>query len=112
MTPQRPPSLGEFESLVMLAVMRVGEEGYSVTIRREIEGETGRGVAPGALYVTLQRLTEKGLLESWLGEPTAERGGKAKRHFRPTEEGVAAVRAFTARVRRMAEGLGGAEEPG
>ena len=106
------PGLGEFEYLVMLAVVHVGEEGYSVTIRKEIEKRTGRSVAPGALYVTLQRLTEKGLLESWLGDPTPERGGKAKRHFRPTDEGLASAREFTAAVRSMTRGLDGAFERG
>lgn len=112
MSPDSAPGLGEFEYLVMLAVIHVGEEGYSVTIRREIEKRTGRSVAPGALYVTLQRLTEKTFLDSWLGDPTPERGGKSKRHFRPTEKGLAAVREFTAAVRSMARGLDGALERG
>lgn len=104
--------LGEFEYLVMLAIMHLGDDCYSVTIRKEIERRTDRKVAPGALYVTLQRLVEKGFLESWLGEPTAARGGKAKRHFRPTEEGLAAVREFAAAMRSMARGLSGLLERG
>lgn len=105
-------TLGELEYLVMLAVIRVGDEGYSVTIRKEIEKRTGRDVAPGALYVTLRRLREKGMLDSWLGEPTPERGGKAKRHFRPTREGLEAVREFAAAMRGMSRGLGEALEGG
>jgi len=110
--PPSSPGLGEFEYLVMLAIMHLGEEGYSATIRREIEERTERSVAPGALYVTLQRLTQKGFLDSWLGEPTPERGGKAKRHFRPTREGLAAVREFAGAMRSMARGLDAIFEPG
>lgn len=106
------PGLGEFEYLVMLATLPLGEDGYSATIRQEIEKRTGRSVAPGALYVTLQRLTQKGFLDSWLGEPTPERGGKAKRHFRPTPEGLAAVRQVARAMRSMAYGLDGVFEPG
>lgn len=94
----------------MLAIMHLGEEGYSVTIRKEIEKRTARSVAPGALYVTLQRLVQKGFLNTWLGEPTSERGGKAKRHFELTAEGLAVVREFAGAMRSMARGLGSALE--
>lgn len=108
MTPERPPAtLGELELVVMLAVLRTGEEGYSRTIREEIRKRTGRDVARGALYVTLERLTEKGLLRSWKGEPREERGGKARRHYAVTEDGLDAVRASQAMLQHMWEGLEG-----
>lgn len=97
--------LGEFEMLVMLAVVRTGREGYSRTIRREIEEGTGRSVSRGALYVTLDRLTRKGLLDSWKGEPVGERGGKARRHYRVTEEGATAIRESRAMLRSMWAGI-------
>jgi DNA-binding PadR family transcriptional regulator len=74
--------LGEFEQLVLLALMRLGEGAYGVTIRQEIEARTGRGVSLGSIYPTLHRLEEKGLVSSYNGEPTATRGGRSKRHFR------------------------------
>lgn len=98
-------SLGEFELFVMLAVLRLGEEGYSRTIREEIEDRTGRRVARGALYVTLDRLREKGLLRSWKGEPREERGGKARRHYSVTPDGFQAVRRSQAMLQSMWEGL-------
>lgn len=102
---ESPSSLGEFEFFVMLAVLRLGEEGYSRTIREEIEERSGRRVARGALYVTLDRLREKGLLRSWKGEPREERGGKARRHYALTSEGLEAVRTSRAMLRSMWEGL-------
>lgn len=109
MTPE-PRTLAEFELMVMLAVMRVGEEGYSVTIRRDIEERTGRRVSRGALYVTLGRLRDKGMLESWKGDPTPERGGRAKRHYRPTPEGLQAVQASRAALEEMFDGIDLSEE--
>lgn len=98
-------ALGELELLVMLAVLRIGEDGYSRLIREDIEERTGRSVARGALYVTLQRLTEKGLLDTWMGEGRPERGGKARRHYAVTARGLAAVRESQSTLRRMWEGL-------
>jgi PadR family transcriptional regulator PadR len=74
--------LGEFEQLVLLALMRLGEGAYGVTIRQEIEARTGRDVSLGSIYPTLHRLEEKELVSSYNGEPTATRGGRSKRHFR------------------------------
>lgn len=105
----KPPTLAEFELVVMLAVMHVGDEGYSVTIREDIRERTGRRVARGALYVTLDRLCRKGLLESWKGEPTSERGGRAKRHYRPTPAGQRAVQASRDVLQEMFEGIDAAE---
>jgi DNA-binding PadR family transcriptional regulator len=84
--------LGEFEQLVLWAVARLGEEGYGMTIRREIEERTGRSVSIGAVYTTLDRLERKGHVRSRVGEPTAERGGRARRHFELRESGARALR--------------------
>ncbi len=82
--------LGEFEQVVLLAVARL-EEGYGVTIRQEIEARTGREATVGAVYATLDRLEDKGLLRSWEGEPTGRRGGRARRHFELTAPGREAL---------------------
>lgn len=74
-------SLGEFEQLVLLACLRLGEGAYTVAIVDEIEARTGRSSSHAAVYVALQRLEAKGLVRSWLGESTPERGGRAKRFF-------------------------------
>ena len=84
--------LGEFEQLVLLAVMRLGPESYGVTIREEIEGRSGRDVSLGAIYPTLDRLEAKGFVSSFTGEPTGERGGRSKRHFVLEPEGKEALR--------------------
>ena len=73
--------LGEFEQVVLLALMRLGEDAYGVTIRQEIEQRTSRMVSLGAIYPTLNRLEDKGLVRSFVGAPSATRGGRAKRHF-------------------------------
>ena len=73
--------LGSLEQIVMLAVMRLGADAYGMTVRREIEARTGREISIGAVYATLERLEAKGYVSSFTGEPTAERGGRAKRHF-------------------------------
>lgn len=74
--------IGEFEELVLLAILSQGENAYGVKIREALEEATNRSITIGSLYTTLSRLEEKGLVESWIGEPTAERGGRAKRHYR------------------------------
>jgi PadR family transcriptional regulator, regulatory protein PadR len=97
--------LGEFEHLVLLALLRLGEQAYGVTVRREIAERAERDVSLGAIYATLDRLEAKGLVRSRVGEPTAERGGRAKRHFRVTARGAAAVERTQTTLRRMVEGL-------
>lgn len=87
----KPVSLGEFEQVVLLAVLRLADNAYGVTIRSEIEQCTGRGPTAGALYTTLDRMEKKGLVRSWLGEPTPQRGGRPKRFFRLTPSGRAAL---------------------
>lgn len=74
--------IGEFEELVLLAILSQGDNAYGVTIREALEEATSRSITVGSLYTTLSRLEEKGLVECWVGEPTAERGGRAKRHYK------------------------------
>ena len=85
--------LGEFELMVLLALIRLGDDAYGVPISHEIEHVSGREAALGSVYAALERLEEKGLVTSVMGDPTAERGGRAKRFFRITESGLRDVRA-------------------
>jgi len=87
-----PQGLGEFEQMVLLAILHVEGEAYGVPIVEEIERRTGRTVSRAAVYVTLRRLEKRGLVTSWMGEPTGERGGKARRCVRVEREGVALLR--------------------
>ena len=98
--------LGEFEHLVLLAVLQAQPEAYGVPIRDEIERRAGRDVSFGAVYSTLRRLESKGLVESERGDPEPVPGGRARKLIRLTTEGVEAVRASQERIRRMSEGLG------
>jgi DNA-binding PadR family transcriptional regulator len=97
--------LGTLEQIVLLAVMQLGIDAYGTTVRDEIERRTGRAVSFGAIYVTLQRLESKGLVTSRIGEPTAERGGRAKRFFQVTAEGRGAIRRVREAVTAMTRGL-------
>jgi DNA-binding PadR family transcriptional regulator len=83
--------LGGFELLVLLALIQLGEDAYGVPIARAIEASSGRPVAIGSLYLTLKRLEQKKLVSSARGEPTAERGGRAKTYFRVTAKGLKAA---------------------
>src|SRR3954468_9734304 len=74
-------TLGEFEHMVLLAIMRLGDDAYAVPVRDEIARCTGRDVSRGSIYITLDRLETKGYLKSRLADPTPERGGRAKRYF-------------------------------
>ena|SRR5687767_15391675 len=84
--------LGGFEFLVLLALIRLADEAYGVPISEAIEESSGRDVAIGSVYITLERLERKGLVTSRLGEPTAERGGRAKTYFRITAKGLREAR--------------------
>lgn len=84
--------LGNFELMVLLALMRLGEPAYGVPISEEIAARSGRDVALGSVYAALDRLEKKKFVSSSLGEPTPERGGRAKRHFRLTAKGIREVR--------------------
>jgi DNA-binding PadR family transcriptional regulator len=97
--------LGEFEHVVLLTVLRLGDGAYGAMIRTEIESITGRSPAIGAVHATLERLEHKGFVSSWIGEPTAERGGKAKRHFKIEAEGVAALKEARRTLERLHAGL-------
>jgi DNA-binding PadR family transcriptional regulator len=97
--------MGDFEQIVLLAILRVGEDAYGVTIRAEIELCTGRDPAPGALYTTLDRLEDKGFVTSRLGDPTPQRGGRAKRFFTVTASGLEAVARAQESYRRLLLGL-------
>ena len=97
--------LGEFELVVMLTIIRLGDVAYGVPISREIEKQTGRAVAFGTVYATLERLQQKGLVRSDLGEATPERGGRAKRYFRITAAGLRKVRETKQSLVRLWGGL-------
>jgi DNA-binding PadR family transcriptional regulator len=84
--------LGHFELMVLLAVIRVGEDAYGVPIAHEIEARTGKEVLLGSIYAALERMEEKGLVSSALGDPTPERGGRAKKYFRVTAKGLREAR--------------------
>lgn len=97
--------LGEFEYLLLAAAARLGEEAYGAAIRMELERATGRNCSLGALYTTLGRMEAKGLVKTWMGEPTAERGGRAKRMVEVTPEGAKEAEAFYETVARASRGL-------
>jgi DNA-binding PadR family transcriptional regulator len=97
--------LGSLEHIVMLALARLGSDAYGMTVRREIERRTGRNVSIGAVYATLERLEGKGYVSSSTGEPTAERGGRAKRIFRMEADGKRALATSQEAIRKMAAGL-------
>ena len=97
-------NLGEFEQLILFAVLRLGDDAYGVTIREEIEANTAREVSAGAVYTTLDRMEKRGLVSSHFGEPTAERGGKRKKFYRLEEPGAALLDRSYQDVRSMAQG--------
>ncbi len=101
-----PVTLAEFELLVMVAALRLGaDEAHAVSIAADITARTGRLVRRANVYMTLQRLEDKGLLTTALGEARPERGGKPRRVVVPTREGVAAVRATMAAIYAMTRGV-------
>ena len=100
-----PAPLGDFEQLVLLALVRLGERAYGVAIHDEIVERAGGRVTLAAVYKTLERLEDKGLAASSLGEPTAERGGRRKKFFRIQPAGRRALRHAIASLRRMSTGL-------
>ena len=98
-------SLGEFEHLILLAILRLGEEAYGVPIIEEVEARTGRDVSQAAAYLTLKRLEGKGWIRSRLSEPTPERGGRAKRYFALAPKGIERMRETRAALVSMWEGV-------
>ena len=99
------PALGEFEQLVLLALVRLGPDAYGATVRREIESRTAREVAISAVYTTLERLERKGYARSRVGEPTAERGGRRRRHFELLPAGARALKTAYEAFSGMTAGL-------
>jgi PadR family transcriptional regulator PadR len=97
--------LGEFEYLLISAAAQLGDEAYGAAIREEIAQRTGRRCSVGALYTTIDRLESKGLLETWMGEATPQRGGRPKRMVRITGKGKRAAAAFYNAVVRASHGL-------
>ena len=97
--------LGELEQIVLLAVLRVGDEAYAVPILEQIEAQTGRKLARGALYTALERLEAKGCLRSRLGDPLPERGGRARRFFTVTPAAVGALKQSRLALMRLWNGL-------
>ncbi|MEM6793579.1 MAG: helix-turn-helix transcriptional regulator [Acidobacteriota bacterium] len=99
-------NLGEFELIVLLAVLRLGpSRAHTLAVVEEIRSRSGRSVQRAAAYVTLQRLEKKGLVESWLADPREERGGKRRRHVRLLPAGLAAVRSARGVLEDMWSGL-------
>ena len=98
-------SLGEFEQLLLYAVLRLGEEAYGARIRQEIETRTGKAPAVGAIYTGLERLQARGLISSSVGEATPVRGGRRKKYYRLEPAGAAALHQSWQNVTGMAEGL-------
>ncbi len=101
----RSDALGEFEQSVLLAIVHLDDDAYGVTVRREIESRTGRSIAVGALYTALDRLERKGFVSSTMSAPTAERGGRSKRHFKVKSAGAKALRQSRDVMTRMWAGL-------
>jgi DNA-binding PadR family transcriptional regulator len=101
----RSDALGEFEQSVLLAIVHLDDDAYGVTIRREIEARTKRTVAVGALYTALDRLEHKGFVSSTMSQPTPERGGRSKRHFKIKTAGARALKQAHETFSRMWWGL-------
>jgi PadR family transcriptional regulator PadR len=100
-----PASLGELEQLVLLALLHLGDTAYGVTVRDGIAARAGQDVSLGAIYNALSRLEAKGLISAWMGDPTPERGGRRKRHYRVLPQGRRALARSLAAIRRLAAGL-------
>jgi PadR family transcriptional regulator, regulatory protein PadR len=98
-------NLGEFEQLILLAILRLRENAYGVTIRAELADRADRTVAPGALYTALERLENKGLITSRMSDPTPQRGGRAKRHVKVTAAGMDALTRAVQAYERLLDGL-------
>jgi len=103
--PSDIPSPSDFEQQILLAVWRLGDDAYGASVRDELEARTGRDLTQGAVYVTLVRLEKKGLVRSWMSEPTPVRGGKAKRCFEILPAGDEGLRQARANMDRLWDGL-------
>lgn len=98
-------NLGELEQLVLLALLRLGDDAYGVSVHQEIQDRTGRNMSFATIYTTLSRLEGKALVDSFVGDPTPERGGRAKKHFSITASGKQALQQSLRALRTMARGL-------
>jgi PadR family transcriptional regulator PadR len=96
--------LGEFEYLLIAAAARLGDEAYGAAMLQEIERSTTRKCSIGALYTTLDRLEEKGMIKTWMGQPTPERGGRSKRMVRVNAKGIEAATAFYQAMLKVSRG--------
>jgi DNA-binding PadR family transcriptional regulator len=96
--------LGEFEYLILAAAVRLGDDAYGAAIVQEIESATRRQCSIGGLYTTLDRLEAKGMIQTWMGNPTPERGGRSKRMVRVLAKGIEAATAFYETVSRVSHG--------
>jgi len=99
--------VGEFELYVMLAVARLGDAAYGISIRQAIEARTGREIAIGAVYATLGRLEDKDLVRHWMSEPRPIQGGRTKKHYALTPSGQRALKHSTSMLSRMMAGVPG-----
>lgn len=97
--------IGELEELVLLAILKLGDGAYGAALHETLE-DAGRKMSIGALYTTLSRLEEKGLASSRMGEPTAERGGRAKKYFKVKAPGVRALREAESARRKLSPEVG------
>ncbi|HJR60963.1 MAG TPA: helix-turn-helix transcriptional regulator [Vicinamibacterales bacterium] len=102
---EREIYLGEFEQIVLLAILRLDQDAYAIPVREEIEARTGRRVARGALYTALERLEAKACLSSRMSEPLPERGGRSRRYYTVTPAGLAALRASRAALLALWKGV-------
>jgi DNA-binding PadR family transcriptional regulator len=102
---RRPEFIGEFEQMVLLAILQLGDKAYAVPIREELATRAHRKITRGALYTTLERLEAKAYLRSRFGDPVPERGGRARRYYAVTTRGVAALRTSHEAFRNLYQGL-------
>lgn len=101
-----PPAIGQFEQVVMTAILRCGTDAYGVTIHEAVEKlSSPKSVALGAVYATLDRLEDKGLISSWLSDPTPQRGGRSKRHYRLEQDGKRALRESVVAAQRICDAV-------
>ena len=105
MAPSDVSALGEFEQVVLLSILRLGDDAYAVSVRDEIARCTGREVSRGSIYITLDRLETKGYLKSRLADPTPERGGRAKRYYALRPRAVEALRECRRQLQSLWRGL-------
>src|SRR5436190_5984807 len=101
------PALGDFEQLILFGVLRLGDEAYGAAIRQEIHRQSGRDVSINAVYTTLDRLERKGLLKSWVGDPTPQRGGRRRKFYALRPAGMSALQLSYKSLTAMAHGLEG-----